>query len=271
MHLTFPIRSDKLAMSVSVKKHVAHQKTDFQTIDIYDTEVFGKVLLLDGHVQLSELDEHAYHESLVQIPLNSIQFPKRALVVGGGDGGAIRELVRNECLEEIDMVEIDRGVVDLCREHLPCVSNGAFDDPRVRLQIADAFPFVKEVKQPYDLIVMDSTDTYEGENGALSEQLFTEGFYRDCLGALSEQGFLVTQADNLLFCSYSLESILATFGKIFPRSGSYQALIPSFGGFSAFAWASNGASMSQWWTEPRYQHRYLNPVTFALAFQSLTF
>jgi len=271
MKLNFPIRSDKLSMNVSVKEHVAHRKTEFQTIDIYDTDVFGKVLLLDGHVQLSELDEHAYHESLVQIPLNSIQFPKRALVVGGGDGGAIRELCKNECIEEIDMVEIDRGVVDLCREHLPTVSNGTFDDPRVRLHIADAFPFLKKVEQPYDLIVMDSTDTYEGEDGALSEHLFTEGFYRDCLNAVSDQGFLVTQADNLLFCPYSLETILRTFRKVFPKSGSYQALIPSFGGFSGFAWASKGARLSEWWTEPRSTHRYLNAVTFALAFRPLTF
>ena len=95
MNLTFPIRSDKLTMSVAVKEHLAHRETEFQTIDVYDTDAFGKVLFLDGHVQLAELDEHAYHESLVQIPLNSIQFPKRALVVGGGDGGAIRELVKN--------------------------------------------------------------------------------------------------------------------------------------------------------------------------------
>jgi len=271
MHLTFPIRGDKLSMNVSVKEHVAHRKTEFQTIDVYDTDVFGRVLLLDGHVQLSELDEHAYHESLVQIPLNSIQFPKRALVVGGGDGGAIRELVKNEYIEDIDLVEIDRGVVDLCREHLPTVSAGAFDDPRVHLHISDAFPFLKKIELPYDVIVMDSTDTYEGEDEALSEHLFTESFYRDCLHALTDLGFLVTQADNLLFCPYSLESILDTFRKVFPKSGSYQALIPSFGGFSGFVWASKGVRLSEWWTEPRSQHRYLNAVTFALAFQTLSF
>lgn len=271
MQLTFPIRSDKLSMSVAVKEHVAHRETEFQTIDVYDTEVFGKVLFLDGHVQLSELDERAYHESLVQIPLNSIQAPRRALVVGGGDGGAIRELVKNRSLEHIDMVEIDAGVVEVSREHLPGVSNGAFEDPRVHLHIADAFPFVKQVAEPYDLIVMDSTDTYEGEGGALSEQLFTEGFYRDCRNALSDQGFLVTQGDNLVFCPYSLEAILKTFGKVFEKTGSYQALIPSFGGYSGFAWASKGPSLSQWWTDPATPHRYLNPITFALAFQSLRF
>lgn len=271
MHLTFPIRSDKLSMSVFVKEHIAHRKTDFQTIDVYDTEAFGKVLFLDGHVQLAELDEHAYHESLVQIPLNSIQFPQRALVVGGGDGGVLRELVKNEFIEHIDMVEIDAGVVEVSREHLPSVSAGAFDDPRVHLHIADAFPFVKQATEKYDLIVMDSTDTYEGEDGALSEQLFTESFYRDCSRILSDTGILVTQADNLLFCPYSLEDVLRTFRKVFAKTGSYQALIPSFGGFSGFAWASNGPKISQWWSEPKVDLRYLNAITFALAFKELSF
>jgi spermidine synthase len=271
MHLTFPIRGDKLSVNVLVKEHVAHLKTEFQTIDVYDTEVFGKVLFLDGHVQLAEFDEHAYHESLVHIPLNSIESPKRALVVGGGDGGVLRELVKDQSLEHIDIVEIDQGVVDISRQHLPGVSDGAFDDPRVHLHIADAFPFLKNVDTAYDLIVMDSTDTYEGENGALSQELFTVGFYQDCRRALSEKGFLVTQADNLVFCPYSLDSILETFGAVFPRTGSYQALIPSFGGYSGYAWASGGIEMSKYWTEPQINLRYLNSTTFALAFQRLTF
>ncbi len=270
MQLTFPIRGDKLSMSVSVREHVAHRETDFQTIDIYDTEVFGKVLFLDGHVQLAELDEQAYHESLVHLPLNSIDSPKRALVVGGGDGGAIRELVKHQSLVHIDMVEIDAGVVEVCREHLPAVSDGAFDDPRVHLHIADAFPFIKGISDPYDLIVMDSTDTYEGEDGALSEQLFTESFYRDCFNALSDQSVIVTQADNLLFCPYSLEAILSTFRKVFPKVGSYQALIPSFGGFSGFAWASKGVELSRDW-KGGPGLRYLTQATMAFAFEHVPF
>jgi spermidine synthase len=271
MHLTFPIRSDKLSMNVLVTEHIAHRETEFQTIDIYDTEVFGKVLFLDGHVQLAEMDEHAYHESLVHIPLLSVESPKRALVVGGGDGGVLRELIKHESLEHIDMVEIDRGVVEVCREHMPEVSGAGFDDPRVHLHIADAFPFVKQVTDRYDLIVMDSTDTYEEEDGALSEQLFTESFYQDCRRALSDNGILVTQADNLVFCPYSLESIQATFAQVFDKTGSYQAIVPSFGGFSGFAWASNGATVSSEWRGPEIALRYLNKTTFALAFQPLSF
>jgi len=267
--LTFPIRGDKLSMRASVRARVHSRRTEFQQIDIVETDIFGRALLLDGHIQLTEFDEHAYHESLVQIPLLSLDKPKRALVIGGGDGGVVRELTRNKSLEHIDLVEIDAGVVDACRQHMPSVSDGAFDDPRVHLHIADAFPFVKQVTELYDLIVADSTDTYEGEDGALSEMLFTTEFYGDCARALSPQGFLVTQADNLVFCPYSLENILGTFREAFPKVGSYQALVPSFGGFSGFAWASHGAELRPELDGGAY--RYLNEATLKLAFQPLGF
>jgi spermidine synthase len=270
-HFTMPIRGEKLSVNVQVRGKVFHTKTDFQEIDIYDTEVFGKLLLLDGHIQLTEMDEHAYHEGLVQIPMLSMASPKRALVVGGGDGGVLRELCKHPSIEHVDMVEIDRGVVDASKEHLPFVSAGAFDDPRVALHIEDAFAYVNRVKEPYDLIVVDSTDVYEGEEGNLSEMLFTEGFYKDVLAALAPEGFVVTQADNLVFCPYSMEEILDQFGKVFPKVGSYQAIVPSFGGFSGYCWASKGAQPVQEMPQTEIDLRYLNPVTWALAFSPLCF
>ncbi|MBS1706986.1 MAG: hypothetical protein JST40_14060 [Armatimonadetes bacterium] len=234
--LSYPIRSDKFTFNVKVSDRVFANQTEFQHIEILDTEVFGKMLLLDGHIQLAELDEHAYHEALVHIPLGAVSNPKRALVVGGGDGGVLRELCKHP-LERIDMVEIDQGVVDACRTHLPNLSNGAFDDPRVHLTIGDAFPFVKHELEPYDLIVIDATDTYEEEDGEISASLFTDVFYQDCLRILSNDGFVVTQADNLLFCPYSLEEIVKNFQRTFPVVGSYWAMVPSFGGFSGFCYA----------------------------------
>jgi len=243
-YLTIPIRSDKLSLSVQVKSHLSHRQTEFQTIDIYDTDAFGKVLTLDGHIQLTELDERAYHEFLVQVPLLSMDEPKTALVVGGGDGGVLREICKHSSIKSIDMAEIDAGVVEESKTHLPFVSNGAFEDPRVNLQITDAFAFVKATTRKYDLIVVDSTDVYEEEDGGLSEQLFTAEFYRDCLAALSPNGIVVTQADNLVFCPYSLEHILNLFGSVFAATGSYFAVIPSFGGFSGYCWGSAGARIS---------------------------
>lgn len=273
-HLQFPIRSDKLSMTAKIGNTVLHQRSEFQTIDILDSEVFGKMLLLDGHIQLTEFDEHAYHEALVQIPLLSIAQPKKALVVGGGDGGVLRELCKNAQLERIVMVEIDRAVVDASRQYLPSLSDGAFEDERVDLQITDAFAFVKASTEEFDLIVVDCTDVYEEEEGELSEMLFTQEFYRDCLKCLSEKGILVTQADNLVFCPYSLEEIRSLFASVFPHVGSYQAIVPSFGGFSGYCWASRGAAPKTDWNALQTNGidlRYLNPQTHALAFTDLRF
>jgi spermidine synthase len=272
--LTFPIRSDKLTMTVAVREHLLHRKSEFQTIDIYDTEAYGRVLMLDNHIQLTELDEHAYHESLVQIPLLSMSSPKSALVIGGGDGGVLRELAKHPAIEHVDMVEIDSAVIEASREFLPGVGDGAFDDDRMHVHVEDAFQFVKNASRTYDLIVADSTDTYEEEDGALSEMLFTDEFYRDCLRLLGPQGILVTQADNLLFCPYSLENVRAMFARVFPSTGSYQAIIPSFGGFSGFCWANRGASIGGPWPcekAQRVQLRYLNEATWNYAFSQLAF
>jgi spermidine synthase len=272
--LTVPIRSDKLAMLVGLKDRVHRRKTQFQEIDIVDTEVFGRMLLLDGHVQLCTFDEHAYHEALVQIPMLSLEQPSRALVVGGGDGGVVRELCRHLTVESIDMVEIDQGVIDACREFMPSLSDGCFEDRRVHVHVEDAFEFVKRAQIPFDLIVMDSTDVYEEEDGGLSERLFSESFFRDCKNVLSEEGFLVTQADNLIFCPYSLEAIRSDFQKVFERVGSYQAIVPSFGGFSGFCWASKGGELSRQFPSEKAQTlrlSYLNETTYNLAFKDFTF
>lgn len=269
--LNFPIRSNKLSVNVAVKQHILHRETPFQVIDIYDTEAFGKMLFLDNHVQLAELDERAYHEALVHIPLLSISNPERALVIGGGDGGVLRELCRHSSLRNIDMVEIDAGVIEASKEAMPALSAGAFDDPRVGLHIEDAFGFVKNVSEPYDLLIMDVTDTYEDEEGELSEKLFTADFHQDCFNALSPGGFLVSQADNHIFCPYSLEEVLETFGALFENTGWYQALVPSFGGYSAFAWGSKSGQVSRQWPGAPFETHYLNATTWDLAFNDLGF
>jgi spermidine synthase len=225
-------------------------------------------------VQLAELDEHAYHEALVHVPGLSMDAPQAALVVGGGDGGAVRELCRYASLERIDLVEIDNGVIEACSEHMPFLSSGAFNEPRVAVSVADAFEFVKRAEGPYDLIVMDSTDVYEEEDGGLSEMLFTRGFYEDCKRLLSPRGLIVTQADNLIFCPYSMDAIVAELASVFAKVGQYQALVPSFGGFSGFVWASHGAEVSRDFPEERANRlelRYLNKSTWRLAMTPLSF
>jgi spermidine synthase len=268
---TMPIRGDKLSVNVQVTAHLDHRISEFQTIDVYETEVLGRALLLDGHIQLTTFDERAYHESLVHVCGLSVPSLKRALVIGGGDGGVIRELCRYPEIDRIDMVEIDEQVIASSREHLPSVSNGAFDDPRVHLHIGDAFEYVKRDMDPYQLIISDSTDVYEGEEGNLSEMLFTSPFYADVKRLLDPEGFVVTQADNLVFCPYSLEEIRAQFDTVFPRTGWYQAVVPSFGGFSGFCWASHGVDISQKLPAAPFELSYLNDVTWTWAQTALRF
>ena len=273
-HLSIPIRSDKYSLNVQVTRTLASVKSEFQQIDIVDSDCFGRMLLLDGHIQFTRIDEHAYHEALVHIPAMSIANLTRALVVGGGDGGVIRELCRHKSIEQIDVVEIDQAVIDACKEHLPEISNGAFDDPRVHLHVTDAFPFVKKADAGiYDLIVLDSTDTYEDEEGEISEMLFTQEFYHDCKRLLAPGGLVVTQADNLLFCPYSLDEIEAQFSKVFPKTGSFWSIVPSFGSFSGFFWASVDAEIASEFDASKAPAglKYLNPNTWKLGTSPLPF
>ena len=273
-YLNIPIRSDRLSQTVFIKSRLFLRRSKFQSIEIFDTEAYGKVLTLDGHIQLTELDEHAYHEALVQIPLLSIDSPKSALVVGGGDGGAIRELCKHPAMELVDMVEIDAAVIEACAKYLPTVSGGAFEDKRVHVHVKDAFAFVKTAETRYDLIVVDSTDTYENEEGALSEQLFTPEFYSDCSRLLAPGGILITQADNPVFCPYSMAAILTLFKGAFPKTGRYHAVIPSFGGFSGFCWASHGAYVKAKWAEIHADGvplSYLSEATYNFAMAPLPF
>lgn len=261
-------------MSVRVEQTLLSVQSDFQHIEIVDTQAFGKMMFLDGHIQLTELDEHVYHEALVHVPMLNLSEPKKALVIGGGDGGVLRELVKFRSLERIDMVEIDAAVIEASRSIWPELSDGAFEDPRVNLTIGDAFPFVQQSDQSYDLIVADSTDVYEEDDESLSERLFTDGFYRDCHRLLSNQGLLVTQADNLVFCPYSLEGILELFSPIFPVVGSFFAVIPSFGGYSGYAYASKSTHLKRLYNDlnvPTAPARYLHPIAYDYGMSELPF
>lgn len=271
--LKFPIHSDKFQLEILTKELLVSEKSEFQTIEIYNTFDFGKLLLLDGHIQLSTFDEAAYHEALVHPSAWSINNLKSCLIIGGGDGGTLREVVKHKSLETIHMVEIDQLVIDLCKMHLPSLPGSSFDDPRVKLFIQDAFAFVKNSNQKYDLIIIDATDTYEDEDGNLSEQLFTKEFYRDCAKSLNDDGILVTQCDNPVFCPYSLAAAKPAFSEVFPSVGDYWSIVPSFGGFSAFIWASHGKQINQQF--PPHSNsinlKYLNLETYALGMKKPPF
>ena len=132
--------------------------TNLQEILIFENAVFGRVLVLDGVVQTTEADEFIYHEMLTHVPIIAHGAARRVLVVGGGDGGMIEEVLKHRRLEQVVMVEVDRSVVELCKKYLPTLSQGAFDDPRLQLIIADGSEYVSQTTQLFDVIIVDSPD-----------------------------------------------------------------------------------------------------------------
>ena len=176
--------------SIRVTRHLHSEKTEYQQIDVFDSPEFGRFFTLDNVVMVTEKDEFIYHEMITHVPMATAPGVKNVLVVGGGDGGTVRELTRYRTIEKIDMVDIDRRVVEICREYTPFTSC-KLDDPRVSLYFEDGINFVAGKENVYDLIIVDSTDPI-----SVGEGLFTSGFYKSCYNALKENGVLVNQHES---------------------------------------------------------------------------
>ncbi|NQS97352.1 MAG: polyamine aminopropyltransferase [candidate division Zixibacteria bacterium] len=208
--------------SLKVKEHLYHAKSEYQTIDVIDTFEFGKVLLLDGMVMLSERDEAGYHEMIVHIPAFTHPSPKRALVVGGGDGGTVRELLKHQTIEAIDMVEIDKMVVETSRVYLPSLSHG-FSDQKVNLIFQDGIEFVKDTDKKYDLVLIDSIDPVGAAVG-----LFARTFYQNVLKCLNEDGIICLQCESSLYDAKISKSSMQRLQGMFPIILPYLSYIPTY-------------------------------------------
>ena len=160
--------------SIKVDKQLCSMQSDFQRIDVFTSEEFGRFLTLDGYMMLTEKDEFIYHEMMVHVPMSVHPNVKNVLVIGAGDGGVVRELTKYDEIERIDMVEIDKMVVDICREYLPFTAC-KLDDKRVNIFYQDGLKFVRNKENEYDLIIVDSTDPFGPGEG-----LFTKEFYGNC-------------------------------------------------------------------------------------------
>lgn len=229
--------TDNVRFSIKVKQQLFSGQSDFQKIDVFESEEFGKFFTLDGLMMVNEKDEFVYHDMIVHPAMASNPDIKKVLVIGAGDGGTVRELTRYESLEQIDMVEIDKMVVDVCREFLPQTAC-KLDDPRVNLYFEDGVAFVKKEKNFYDLIIVDSTDPIGPGEG-----LFTTEFYQDCYDALTENGILVNQSESPYYPQYvhEFKRSYGKISKIFPLSKTYQFHIPTYpSGHWLFGFASKG-------------------------------
>jgi spermidine synthase len=230
----------------------------------------GRVMALDGVIQTTEADEFIYHEMLTHVPILAHGSAKRVLIIGGGDGGMLREVAKHGGVEHITMVEIDGTVVDMCKEFLPNHSKGAFDDPRLNLVIDDGMRFVATTTEKFDVIISDSTDPI-----GPGEVLFSENFYQACRRCLNEGGILVTQNGTPFM---QIEEVKTTAGRLrslFPDWHFYQAAVPTYiGGSMTFAWGATDTAYRKLSRETLQQRfagsgiitRYYNPEIHIGAF-----
>mgnify|MGYP003295648897 CR=1 FL=1 len=166
-------------------EQIASKKSAVQQIDIFDTPAYGRILVLDGELFITEKDEFIYHEMITHVPMAVHPNPRNILVIGAGDGGVLRELTRYSSVESIDLVEIDELVVEVCKKYLPTTAC-RFDDPRVHVYYEDGVKFIRRCTDQYDVIIVDSTDPFGPGEG-----LFTKEFYGSCFKALRDDGIML--------------------------------------------------------------------------------
>lgn len=262
---------DGFRVRLKADKVLFDSQTDHQQLIIFENEDFGRVMMLDGVVQVSTKDEFVYHEMMAHVPLFAHGKVKTVLVVGGGDGGVLREVLRHPEVERVTLCEIDCSVIDLCREHFPEISGGAFDDARTEVVIADGTKFMAETDDRFDAILVDSTDPIGP--GAV---LFTKAFYTDCKRALAPGGVLVTQNGLPFLQAGELRDSVGYFRELFNDAYAYMATTPSyFGDAMAYGWASDNLSLRQcavgeiewrYASAGAFPTRYWNPQVHVAAF-----
>ncbi len=221
--------------SIRVNRHLYSQRSNYQQIDVFDTPEFGRVLTLDGNVQLTERDEFIYDEMITHVPMSVHPEARDILVIGAGDGGVVRELTRYDRVEKIDLVEMDPQVIEVCRTYLP--ENACrLDDSRVHIYYDNALRFIRKCHAAYDLVIVDSTDPF-----GPSEGYFTREFYGICYNALRDDGIMVNQQGSP-FYKHDADAMRRSHQRIvntFPISRVYQAHIPTYAaGYWLFGFAS---------------------------------
>lgn len=222
----------------SVKSYLFTGRTAFQEVAVLDTHEYGKMLVIDGRTQSAEEDEYIYHEALVHPAMLTHPDPRSVLIIGGGEGATLREVLRYRSVERVVMVDIDRELVELCQKLLPEWHEGAFQDPRVELVFADGKGYVEETESIFDVILIDVCDALEA-GPALT--LYTESFYRRIRERLTAGGLLVVQGMELSGLDYKdHHTVRTTLLRVFPVVKSYATFIPSFWSEWGFLIASDG-------------------------------
>lgn len=252
--------TENVKFSIKVDKQLYSGKSEFQRIDVFESQEFGRFLTLDGIMMLTEKDEFIYHEMITHIPMAVHPHVSKVLVIGAGDGGVVRELTKYKTIESIDLVEIDAEVISVCKEFLPKTAC-CFDDSRLKIYNQDGLKFVRKYENEYDLIIVDSTDPFGPGEG-----LFTKEFYGNCFKALKNDGIMVNQHESPFYESDAIAMKRAhkRIVESFPISKVYQAHIPTYpSGHWLFGFASKKYHpirdlKADWWNGLDIRTKYYN-------------
>jgi len=245
-------------------------RTGHQDLVIFRNNEFGRVMALDGVVQTTEGDEFVYHEMLAHVPVLAHGRARRVLIIGGGDGGMLREVLRHESVAHVTQVEIDAEVIETCKRYLPNHSRGAFDDPRAEIVIDDGLRFVSASSETFDVIISDSTDPI-----GPGEALYTSDYYSACRRRLAEGGVLVAQNGNIFTQLEEVRTTAARLTPLFKDAAFYTAAVPTYlGGAMAFAWATDDPGLRRVslsvlrdrYEESGIETRYYTPEVHQAAF-----
>jgi spermidine synthase len=248
--------------SIAYDKALYSEKSPFQQIDFYQGTEFGTFFTLDGLMMVNEKDEFIYHDMIVHPAFATNPNIKSVLIIGGGDGGTAREVLRYPTVEEVVMVEIDERVFRLCQEYLPLTAKGVEEDNRMDLIFDDGLAYVKNAKnESFDLILVDSTDPI-----SVGEGLFTTAFYKECYRVLKEDGILINQHESPYFSEYAtnMKKAHKKIKDIFPITNVYQYHMPTYpSGHWLFGFASKTLDpikdlKKEAWTDFGLQPKYYN-------------
>ncbi len=244
--------------------------TGFQDLIIFENKTFGRVMMLDGVIQLTERDEFIYHEMMVHVPLFSLGNAETVLIIGGGDGGVLREVLRHRSVKRVVHCEIDGAVIEMSRKYLPGISQGAFDDPRLELMIGDGIKFVKETNRRFDAIIVDSTEPI-----GPAKVLFTEDFFSACRKSLAPRSVFIGQNGLPFLYPEHLAESGQILRKLYTDAACFLCCQPTyFGGPFALAWAGNDpkvravskATLAKRYAASGIATRYYNPEVHSSAF-----
>lgn len=230
---------DDFRLALQGSTVLCETQTAYQKLVILENDTFGRVMMLDDVFQTTERDEFIYHEMLTHVPIFAYGSVESVLIIGGGDGGALEEVLKHKDIQKVTMVEIDETVVEMSKKYLTSICGNAFDDPRTDLVIADASDFVANCKDCYDVIIIDSTDPI-----GPGEVLFTKHFYQSCQQCLTYSGILITQNGMPFLQIQELRDSLSNLKELFSDVACYTATIPTYsGGVMAFGWATDDTTL----------------------------